>query len=175
MTEYNGGPEDAHAQFHAGGPVDAAYTWVRDISAVSTFHDAWTGLTGEPLRSQVAQAFVQINLPRPWMKRYEPAELARQLAACAPPDAEVWARFAAAQAPTFAEALEPVRNGQAGVASRPRPLGVDTELVLFIDTGGESMVWQPDQEVYIPAALAMQHSSEGWIVIALNDPAFRPD
>lgn len=84
----------------------------------------------------------------------------RQLATCTPPDADVWARFTVAQAPTSPRHLSRFGTGRQGSPRRPRPLEVDTELLLFIDTGGEPMVWEPDQEVSIPAALAMQHSSE---------------
>lgn len=164
-------PEEMRAHYGERGPVAAAWNWCLGIADTATFADAWCKHTGEPLRSAVAESFVEVNLERPWMYHYDPETLGAALAACDPPDEDVWELFVEAQAATFAEAVGPINSGDYGAASRPRPLGVGLELVLFVPTPeGIHQVREPT--VVVAQAATMERQDGRWVVIGWNDPQY---
>lgn len=164
-------PAELQAHYGEQGPVAAAWRWCQRIADAETFGDAWCKDTGDPLRGAVAASFVEVNLKRPWMHRYDPEALGAALAACSPPDEDVWGRFVEAQAPTFAAVVEPINSGDYGAASRPRPLGVDLELVLFVPAPeGVTQVREPGVVVALAATMARQNGR--WIVTGWNDPQY---
>jgi hypothetical protein len=61
-----------------------------------------------------------------------------------------------------------------GAASRPRPIGIDCELVLFIDTKGEPLSFDEPTLIDTELILAMRSTPDGWKVAALSDRMPKP-
>ena len=85
-------------------------------------------------------------------------------------DSDVEMVFAGTQMREFAEAFGGYDPETWGAASRPRPISLEHELVLFVDTGGEVVVYEEPALVETVASLLMRRVGERWVVAGFRNP-----
>jgi hypothetical protein len=165
-------PEDAleaALHFSEGGPVAAAQEWLERANA-GDFGGLW-GMTDPNLRLVIAQDWIWANRTHPDFESRDIDELARGLAFDVP-SGDLAESFTEIQLGKFQD-IGYVADDW-GVASRPRLIAPDYELVLFIDTEGEVLVINKPTFLETDLSLLM-HSVEGrWLVGGFTDQIPRP-
>jgi len=159
-VDYELPPEQA-AQFGPHGPVPAAFEW---LSAVvdGDLRRAWR--TTHPLyRLLLTQAFVAANGQHPQVSSDDPSTLAAALAAQSP-DHPLWDAYAETQLREFVAVLpEDFSFSDYGIASRPRPVSPDYELLLI-----SRRVGPVDEPSPTEAKLLVGLDAGAWLVAGLN-------
>ena len=160
----------AEEQWHYGpdGPVHAARAWAVAVGDTETFREAWVERTAPSLRELIVNAFVNAN-----------AGLADEpdlAGALINGDAthQLWAPFVQTQAAGIRKLLADVIEDRAGGLGRPRPIGPDLELVVFLDAGGRTTVGDREEE-FTTTTFLLERADGRWLVAAVNDPRFPPD
>src|SRR5438552_969394 len=119
------------AHYGPDGPVAGALAWLEAI-----FNDdllaAWR-VTDPNLRLVLAQAFLWANREHPHTAGYDLGETARTLASL-DADHDLWPSFVQTQLREFHEAFDEFFSVPYGAGSRPRPVGIDYEIVKFVHT-----------------------------------------
>lgn len=155
--------EELQAQLGPGGPADFVVTFIAVIQAGAPLPAVMAMMTPE-LRREVAAAWVNANA------RPESVEETEPIAALSSCDTThpLWPSFAA-------EALESMRKwadeldlDRYGVASRPRPVPPDYELILLVDTGGQVAIATEPTPVIAHKFLVRSRNGE-WQVASFSD------
>jgi hypothetical protein len=161
---------ELEAHYGVAGPVAAAQEWIRLILEEKDLLRAWK-LTDPDLRLAMTQAWTWANRSHPLLADYDLEVLAQDLAT-ETDSHPLWEDFENVQLSEFETAWENVDLDNWGVASRPRPTVPDYELILFVETGGEIVVFTEETEVFAIGVL-VHLTPEGFRVADAGDP--RPD
>ena len=161
--------EEVKAHLGPDGPVAPAYDFLAAIYR-GKFRAVWR-LMDENLRRACLQDVLWANraaphtLPRyAWRHR---DELVDMLAVDEPPRNDFWVAFQARQLEALAEAVTDDPRGLSA-ASRPRPMGDDLELVLLIDSQGQTYGVDRPTAVKVTFAMLMRRTDTGWRVAAMQ-------
>lgn len=153
-------PEELHAHYGPGGPVDAARRWLAAVIVDGDLAAVWPETDG-PLRLTLAQRWTWANRIDPSLVDSDARTTAKELAD-GPPH-PLWRPFENAT-------VRQLR--QVGVdfdtwvfLSRPRPLGVDLELLKYVE---EEMILDGPTMV-CGLQFIMRHTEQGWLMAALGD------
>ncbi len=160
------GTGEAPASLGGGGPRQVAAAWVEAVMDRGDLGAAWP-LTHPTLRLVLAQHWI-------WSQRghsvvgddeAEWDELAAALVG-GPGRHPLWERFAADRIRRWREFWPGFSVRTWAAREEPEPIGVDLEVVTFVETGGPPL----------PARrFAMRDTPEGWMVASLDGSAlFRP-
>lgn len=155
------------AHFGPDGPVMPARDFLEAITLEGNYLKAWQ-LCDDNYRLCRAQAWVYNNREHPLFEGVDLGSLVDDLAAMQPTSAW-WDSFADIELAGFREAWSQHDATTIGAASRPRPIGLDLELVVFIDTGGEVTVFDGDTLVADALTYTMRREPAGWRVAAVGD------
>jgi TIR domain len=133
--------EAMNAHFAPGGPVAAAQNCLTLVRK-GRMRQLWEEL--EPnLRLVLAQAWIFANRDHPRLAGLDRDELAAELAKPRPRH-RLTRDFFATQLDEFRHAYQGYDEETWGAAERPRRFGIDYELVILMETGGDGIDWQPD-------------------------------
>lgn len=150
----------AELEAHASGPVAVADSWLEAVLGHGRYDLAWL-ITDPVWRLVRAQAWVWNNRFVPGIQDRDRDELAEALAG--PPGSDaLWESFATIEVNQYRTEWTDWNLDEMGYASRPRPVGVDYELVLFA-RGTEFRVYRkPTSVVSLPF---LMHFVDGhWMV-----------
>ena len=148
---------------HVGpeGSVAAAREWLERIS-VDDLHGVWTR-TDPNLRLVFAQAFLWANRTHPSVVGLDLDETAEALASLRF-DHDLWPSFGATQLGEFHSVFDDFFSGGYGVASRPRPVGVDLEIVKFVKSDSDEMTWVTEPTLVEAHIFLLRWTRDGWMV-----------
>lgn len=153
--------EELAAHYGPDGPVAAALQWLDAI-----FHDdlraAWAK-TEPNLRLVLAQAFLWANRTHPHTSGYDLDEGAAALAGLSF-DHDLWPSFEATQLREFHEAFDAFFSEPYGAASRPRPVGLDFEIVKFVRTESDEPEFVVGPTLVEAQVFLLRATSDGWLV-----------
>lgn len=152
--------EQMNNHYGEGGPVAAALDWLRSIRQGNIRH-AWQGLTGET-RLALAQAWIISNANHPNLANRSREEIAAELSV-AKPVTRLSRAFLATQLSEFQRAFQAFDDETWGAAEKPRRYGLDYELVIFMATGGDVLVWQPEMQAQA-VQLLLKRQLNRWYV-----------
>jgi hypothetical protein len=136
--------EAMSAHFGPDGPVAAAQNCLSLVRR-GRMRELWEEL--EPnLRLVLAQAWIFANRDHPRIAGLDRDELASELAKPRPRHRLI-RDFFATQLDEFRHSYRAYNEETWGAAERPRRFGMDTELVILMETGGDRIDWQPDMSL----------------------------
>jgi hypothetical protein len=156
-----------------GSPQAAAVAWVAAVMDAGDLAAAWP-LTDPVLRLVLAQDWV-------WTHRHDPEighardwdAIARGLASDRPSH-PLWPRFARDVVGLWHRIWKGFSSRTWGVWDQPEVLGLDLEIVTFVETGGDDVPLKPGHSAFA-RRFAMRHTEDGWQVASVNgDQLFEP-
>lgn len=154
------------AYFEPGSPVEVARDWLEHLLARDDVPALWR-ITSPELRLALAQ---QLIIAQPWsatMSRNELDRLAGALSKAAPTEGD-WPRFQRGLARILKEKHNHVDLETWG-PMRPRPVGVDRELVLFVPNPSSNRVIAPGETFFAVGLLV--NTTEGQVAgFGSNEP-----
>lgn len=157
--------EEIAAHLAPGGPVAQAASWLKHLVEHDDFEAAWR-LTSGVLRRRLIEAWVHANWTHPWMQRFDLETITESLIEDRTPSL-AWAAFKQTQMGEFHDAYG-AEYPHLGVASRPRPLGLDLETVIFTDTRVvPTLVTQPT--LVRARSFRMSRTTGEWLVDGLDE------
>jgi tetratricopeptide (TPR) repeat protein len=133
--------EAMNAHFAPDGPVAAAQNCLALVQR-GRMKQLWEELESN-LRLVLAQAWIFANRDHPRLAGLDRDELATELAKPRPRH-RLTRDFFATQLDEFRHAYRAYDEETWGAAERPRRFGLDYELVILMETGGDGIDWQPD-------------------------------
>jgi hypothetical protein len=147
-------PDELAAQYGEGGAVAAVWTFLEMVTA-RNWEGVWSALD-QPLGLSMVQHWLWENHGDAARDHLETVTVTD------------WPAFRDAYfKPRFA-GMASIDLTQIGAASRPRPIGIDLELVLMVRNEGEPV--QFEEPTLVEAlAFVMHHTGDGWRVAALRD------
>jgi hypothetical protein len=154
------------------GPVQSALGFLRELAGRRDVLAAWR-LADANFRLCAAQDWVWVN--RDALRAQGIVDLDGLAAALALPDAAhpLWPSFAGTQLHSLSEAFPWLDPEHLGVTSRPRLIGPDLELVVFVREKDTGMYSEPTPLTAF--RVVMRHSTAGWTVAGLcREDAPRP-
>lgn len=161
------------AHYGPGGPVEPQMRWVDAVKA-GKWDEAWKLMDME-LRLVRAQGFLWNNRSHPLVSGQDLDALAAELCRDEP-EHILWPGFAETELSLFAEAWADWDLSEWGVASNPRPVDLDYELVLWIRSDGEAVQYETD--TFVPPQDAkyflMHRTDDGWKVAAIGTSRHEP-
>lgn len=159
--------EELNAHYGPDGPVMAAAEWLRCILERNDLAEAWPR-TDPNLRLVLAQSFLWANRGHEAVVGYDLDEAAASLASCGF-DHELWPAFEATQVRESHDNWDGFFAGHYGVASRPRPVGVDYEIVKYVETESDepALVMEPTQVIAL--VFLLRSSPDGWLMAGLRE------
>lgn len=167
---------DAPGAAPAAGPATAqavAAAWVEAVMDRGDLAAAWP-LTDRTLRLVLAQEWV-------WDQRHGPLvgdeddwdALADALAEC-PSHHWLWEPFATGLVERWHTVWKGFSARTWAVWDQPEVVGMDLEMVTFVETGGDRPPVAPRRAAFSRRFLA-RHTDEGWMVAGVNgEQVFRP-
>jgi tetratricopeptide (TPR) repeat protein len=136
--------EAMNAHFGPDGPVAAAQNCISLVHR-GRMRELWEEL--EPnLRLVLAQAWIFANRDHPKIAGLDRDQLASELAKPRPKH-KLTRDFFATQLAESRDAYRVYNEDTWGAAERPRRFGIDYELVILMETGGDGIEWQPDMSL----------------------------
>jgi hypothetical protein len=163
-------PEELAIHYGPGGPVAAVYEWVELIHA-GDLRAAWPK-TDPTLRLVLAQAWLWANRGHATVIPYDREEAAESLAGTRF-DHDLWPAFEETQIGEFAEQWPDFPSDEWGAASRPRPVPPDSEVVMFMRTGGEVIqITEPTLMETFP--FLMRLADGEWLVESFSSERPKP-
>lgn len=156
-------PAELAAHYGPGSPTEAAFRWAKAIED-GDLGAAWP-YTDENLRLVIAQNWVWRHRAGEELAACDIEDVVRRLASDPLAD-PLWSHFAADQ-------LHELRSdgfdlGTWGAASRPRPIAVDYEVVIFVESGAD--VVQFEEPARLPAFRMLMHATpQGWKVAGFGE------
>jgi hypothetical protein len=165
-------PEELAAHYGHGGPVEMANAYMYGILELGDYAAVWP-LCDDNLRLVAAQSWLWANREHPVVARYDRDAAAAGLANDGPAH-PLWEAFAVTTLDEHREAWAGVNLTTIGAASRPRPIGTDLELLIFLDTGGEAIVVQEPTLIDNAILFIMRSTPTGWRVAAIGDRLYEP-
>ncbi|MEW2426052.1 hypothetical protein AB0911_36645 [Streptomyces nigra] len=156
---------EAEIQAHIDGPVQAAWEWLLAIVDDRDFETAW-GLTAPDLRRTRAHAWVTANHPlAPAQDTERTVEQTRARNRSEASAIEVRGR----RAERIRGVVRSSDSSQMGVASRPRVIGPDAELVVLAQLGQEPKIFT--EPTLVPGLTFLMHLiQDRWLVA---DPDYK--
>lgn len=130
--------EVMNAHYGEGSAVEAARDYLTEIQA-GRFDQVWIQ-TEQTLRLVLAQAWVWNNRNHPNLRARDINALVSSLSSLTSDD-PVKVDFWATQQREMQDAFQAFNPETWGAAERPRRFGIDYELVIFMETGGEVLVF----------------------------------
>jgi hypothetical protein len=168
--------EELEAHYGPSGPVAAAVDFLALI-AERDLRAAWPKIDPN-LRLCLTQAWLYANRSHPVVANYDGEQVAGALADLSF-DHELWLPFEETQLRELREWMGDFHPSTWGAASRPRPIGADTELVKFFPTGGEVLLIETPTLLENGLALLMRRTPDGWLFAATSavepTPGWPPD
>jgi hypothetical protein len=149
--------------------VAAAQRWLQCAND-GDFSALWR-LTDPNLRLVFAQDWIWANRTHPNIAPLDRDDQAAQLA-LEEPQGALAVEFSAIQLAKFRDIG--YDTDAWGAASRPRPVAPDHELVLFIDTGGEVVVYDEPTLIEPSLSLLMHSNGDRWLVAGFTENIPRP-
>lgn len=135
-------PEEVRAHFE--GPVAVAFAWVEALAA-GDWGAVWR-LSDDEFRLVRVQAWLWSNRDHPVIAGSDLDQLAAGLAVPEPTVA-LWPDFAQLEVQRFRQSWAAWDLSNLGAASRPRPVGLDYELILLMRAGAEPILITETTEV----------------------------
>lgn len=136
--------EAMNAHFGPGGPVATAQQWLGLVHR-GRMQKVWEGIDAN-LRLVLAQAWIYANRDHPRLAGIDRDRLASELARSRPRH-RLLRDFFATQLAEARDAYQAYNDETWGAAEKPRRFGLDYELVIFMETGGDPLVWEPNMRV----------------------------
>lgn len=156
--------EEIEAHFGPDGPVAASTKWITLVQS-GDLQSAWS-LTDPHLRLIRAQAWLWANRDHPMIAPYDRDDAATRLSGLAF-DHPLWEAFEETQIGEFHEAWPDFDLESWGVASRPRPVPPDLEVVVYMRTGGEVQVIA-EPSVLPARSFLLRSTPDGWLMFGFN-------
>lgn len=158
--------EEIDAHFGPDGPVVVAQRFFEALYRDRSLRAAYEVMTPE-LRRDRTDAWVELNAAHPTLATIDREELAARLAEIGS-DHPLWPAFEDSSLQDFSEAYSFVDLDSYGYASRPRPIGVDQEVVLLVKgASGAPMTF--DRPTLISGAQFVTEHREGrWLVAGFS-------
>lgn len=157
--------EELDSHYGSTGPVEAARQWLTLVLAEADYEGAWT-LTDPVLRLARAQAWIYNNHRHEDVASEDRDGLAVALAQ-SPSTHPLWISFAQTELQQMNRAWAAYSLDRLGAWSRPRPMDLDHEVVIFSPSDVSNLVTEPTLAQGI--ALVMHFTEGGWLVAALGD------
>jgi hypothetical protein len=156
---------DHAIRFAPGGPVDVASRWIGAVWSRNDLREGWAYMD-HPLRDALVRAWALANRAHPLLHDLSLEEIMASVND--DQDGPLWALFADTQLREFRTAWPDFDPGTWGVASAPRHVLPDYDLVLLVDTGGESALF--DKPTAVTAAkLLMRQIDDRWLLAGFNE------
>ena len=164
---------DAAGANPAPGSAQAvALAWVDAAVDRGDLAAAWP-LTDPTLRLVLAQEWVWRQGEELTGSGEDRDQLAAALAAT-PPEHPLWDRFASDLVTGWRRIWKGFSSRTWGTWDRPEIVGLDLEIVTFLETGGASVSVEPRRAPFARRFL-VRHTDEGWLVAGLHgELVFRP-
>jgi hypothetical protein len=159
--------ETMNAHFGPDGPVAAAQNFISLVRR-GRMKELWVELDPN-LRLVSAQAWIFANRDHPKIAGLDREQLATELAEPRPKH-KLTRDFFATQLAEYRHGYRAYNNETWGAAERPRRFGIDYELVILMETGGDGIDWQPDMS--LPALTFLLRRMLGRWRIANFKPEF---
>lgn len=159
-------PEELDAHFGPEGPVAVAQSFFEALYRARSLRAAYGVMTSE-LRRDRTDAWVELNAAHPELAMLDREALAERLAEPEPDD-PLWPAFEASSLQDFAAAYSFIDLDSYGYASRPRPIGVDQEVVLLV-MGDRNTPRVFDRPTLISGAqFVLEHRGGRWLVAGFS-------
>lgn len=161
--------EELQVHYGPAGPVEVARRWLEAVLRAGDYARAWA-LMDDNHRLCRAQAWVHNNQDSPDIALRDRIQFAEALAS-SPSTDPLWADFAGTELAQMRRTWSDVDLAGLGAASRPRPVGVDLELVVFVRPEEQPAGGMTTGATLIPSAIVftMRSTSAGWLIAALDD------
>lgn len=158
--------EELDAHFGPGGPAAVAQRFFEALYRAQSLRAAYKVMTPE-LRRDRTDAWVELNAAHPELAKLDHETLAVRLAEPEPKDS-LWPAFEASSLQDFATAYSFIDPDSYGYASRPRPIGVDQELVLLVkgDCNAPRVFDRPT--LISGAQFVLEHRDGCWLVAGFS-------
>jgi hypothetical protein len=158
--------EELEAHYGPDGPVRAAEDWLELVNA-GDFDAVWRGMD-ETLRLAVAQDWIYANRKNTRdFPQHDWDRLAAHLSECPPRHTPRLSDFNTIMLSKFqAIGYDP---DTWGAGSRPRPIGLDCELILFTEASSEPIVFNEPTFIETNLMLLMRSTPSGWLVAGFTD------
>jgi hypothetical protein len=149
-------------------PQETARVFVLAILDDGDLETAW-GVADVELRRELANAWVTANESHPSI-RARSREVIMTALVDGAADHPLWPHFAVSAIEEFRDAWSKVDTATWGWATGPRPVTIDTEVVLFVDRTGVPDGPLPHDMLAQALALLMRYDGSRWWVAALPAP-----
>jgi hypothetical protein len=154
------------SQLGPGSPAQAAIDWLNALIGPDGLQAAWP-LTDSDFQLALVQDLLWSNRNHPTIAGSDLDMLAAEVVQGDPGD-PLWIEFRSILKEKLAALPDWLVAGQYGIASKPRPLIPQYELILLVyDPYGEGFTWQPETIVRIQYFL-MHATADGWRVAGLE-------
>lgn len=158
--------EELDVHFGPDGPVAVAQRFFEALYRDRNLRAAYKVMTPE-LRRDRTDAWVELNSAHPELAMLDREALAERLAEPEPND-PLWPAFEASSLQDFVAAYSSIDLDAYGYASRPRPIGVDQELVLLVK-GDPNTPRTFDRPTLISGAqFVVEHRDGRWLVAGFS-------
>jgi hypothetical protein len=164
-------PGEMAAHYSPGGPVTAANDWISLVLS-GDLRSAWFR-TDERLRLVLVQAWLWANREHPSVAPFDLEEAAASLSGLTFSH-DLWSDFEQTQLDEFRQAWPDFNHEDWGAASRPRPVPPDCEIVLYVRTSGEALLFTEETLIDEPIVLLMRTTTDGWLVRGFSDEPPQP-
>lgn len=169
---YEQSAEELAAHYGPGGPVAAAFQWLELVLVAGDFRAAWERMDAN-LRLCRAQAWLWNNRTHPLFAPLDPLEQIAPLLVDGGPPA-LWDDFAAVELEQLQAAWMSKYERELGAASRPRPIGVDLEIVVLIPTDGTVTRFETTTLVDDALEFIVRNVEGRWLIAAYGDQLPEP-
>jgi hypothetical protein len=157
------------SQFGAGGPINVAERWATAVLKNHDLNAAWSLMAGE-LRFDYVRAWVDVNASHPMLSERDLGKLCDALSADDPTEDRLWGGFAVSLVGEILAKWNHINPDHCGFLTKPRPIDIDRELVLYVDKGTPDPVvidGPEDEEVELNlpfVGFIMRHGDNGWLI-----------
>jgi hypothetical protein len=165
------GDEEHAVHYGAGGPVAAAFSWLKSVLS-GDLAGAW-GRVDPPFRLVLTQAWVRANREHAALVGYDLAMLANELSA-EEPSHSLWPVYVASQIREIQTNCSEFDPRTWGAASRPRFVAPEYELVLFAECGEEGRLITEPTELRALKFL-MRYRDGAWFVAGFTERIVGPE
>jgi hypothetical protein len=159
-------PEELEAHYGPEGPVVVAQRFFESLYRDRDLAAAYEVMTPE-LRGERTDEWVEGNAAHPALAALDHREVAESLAD-ARSDHALWPAFEESSIQSFAETYSFVDLDSYGYASRPRPIGVDHELVLLLEADRNDPRIFERPTLISGAQFALEHRHDRWLVTGFS-------
>jgi hypothetical protein len=159
-------PEELNAHYGPEGPVVVAQTFFEALKEEGSLRAAYEVMT-PGLRRDRTDAWVAMNAQHPTLVNADRAHLAEKLAE-PEPDHPLWPAYESSSVDDFRRAYSFADLGSYGYASRPRPVGVNQEIVLLIKGNPDRPKVIERPMLASGAQFVMEYRDDVWLVAGFS-------